>query len=288
LTQILAFMEGDNLIRDYNMNFSYRSQENEPVSKQTINTFICPGNPFVYIADPNGFGHSDYFATVYTDIAVNSTEATGFYGGRDKASRVDGALSQPNSQMSAISDGLSNTLMFVEDVGRTHPAANVPAGLGAKWATYSKYADPDCANSTGRGTIDSTDCTATNYSADGKGGGLASGGHAVNRWADPDAVGSGISGPDQDTSAAYTTAKGSTAGFTHFVNQNATPTGGPTTCPWSYNNCGLNDEAFSFHPAGCNSAYADGSTHFLAETIDPLVMRCLVSRAEGITASVPQ
>ena len=97
--------------------------------------------------------------------------------------------------------------------------------------------------------------------------------------------------------------------FTRFVNNNSSPQGGPnpdnathafdgsdianwsaTTglvqtpgadCPWTVNNCGLNDEPFSFHPGGCSCVYCDGSTHFLRENIEPSVMRALVTRSDG-------
>ncbi len=81
--------------------------------------------------------------------------------------------------------------------------------------------------------------------------------------------------------------------FTHYVNNNNIPRGGPNddaantgnNCPWTNNNCGLNDEPFSFHPSGCNSVFVDGSVHFLGETIDPTVMRALVDRSGGVKVS---
>ena len=83
--------------------------------------------------------------------------------------------------------------------------------------------------------------------------------------------------------------------FTHWVNQNAYPQGGPGNsytdatgpaagagaCPWYVNNCGLNDEPFSFHPGGCNAVMCDGSVHFFSEMITPVAMRALVTRNEG-------
>jgi prepilin-type processing-associated H-X9-DG protein len=88
---------------------------------------------------------------------------------------------------------------------------------------------------------------------------------SVWRWADPDAVGSGVSGNGGK-----------------YINNNATPFGGPPTCPWSTNNCGPNDEPFSFHPGGCNAVMCDGSVRFLSDTISYAPMRYLVTRAEGI------
>ncbi len=132
-------------------------------------------------------------------------------------------------------------------------------------------------------------------------------GHVVTRWADPDAGGSGVSGPPNNvTTLGY----GAAHPFTGFVNNNSIPRGGPqelpsgqtvsfpghnygttsspnvdSSCPWTFNNCGMNDEPFSFHPSGCNSVFVDGSVHFLGETIDPSVMRALVDRAGNVKVS---
>jgi prepilin-type processing-associated H-X9-DG protein len=102
------------------------------------------------------------------------------------------------------------------------------------------------------------------------------------RWADPDAGGSGISGPTLDGSTAY----GRYAG--KVVNQNAYPIGGPGSTDaagqvllWTSSNIGLNDEPFSFHGGGCNAVFVDGSVHFLADSLDAVTMRYLVTRAEG-------
>ena len=55
-----------------------------------INTYVCPSNPFgdPMMRDPAGFGGTDYFATVYTDIDPTPGSAT--YGARNKATRAQG------------------------------------------------------------------------------------------------------------------------------------------------------------------------------------------------------
>jgi prepilin-type processing-associated H-X9-DG protein len=111
----------------------------------------------------------------------------------------------------------------------------------------------------------------------------------VWRWADADACGSGISGPFGDNaSAAYNGA---------VINQNAYPIGGVTpaapsttgvkgaqgsNCSWTQNNCGANDEPFAFHTGGGNCVMVDGSVRFLSSQLDPVTLRRLVTRAEGI------
>ncbi len=165
--------------------------------------------------------------------------------------------------------------MMIEDTGRNHPAL--------LYKTMSSYNDASAMCTAG----------AADAAALGTIQGNTSGGQPKNRgvyrWADPDAGGSGVSGPPNVRDNK----------FAHYINNNATPLGGPgdaanvaaigntpayatnPDCPWTVNNCGLNDEPFSFHPGGCNSVFADGSVHFLNENVDPRTMRALVTRAEG-------
>ena len=49
---------------------------------------------------------------------------------------------------------------------------------------------------------------------------------------------------------------------------------------WNFNNEGLNDEPFSFHSGGCNCVMVDGSVHFLSDSLEPVTLRYLVTRAE--------
>jgi type II secretory pathway pseudopilin PulG len=94
-----------------------------------------------------------------------------------------------------------------------------------------------------------------------------SGNRALNRWAEPD-NGNGVSGPPNGNGSVV-------------INNNKTPMGGPENCPWKTNNCGPNDEIFSFHSGGAIGCFADGSSHFIVETIDPIVMRAMVTRGEN-------
>ena len=70
---------------------------------RNIATYVCPSNPFSApdMRDPAGFGGTDYFATVYTDLddgGAGTTAAT--LGGRNKAMRAQGALSVDTSKIS--------------------------------------------------------------------------------------------------------------------------------------------------------------------------------------------
>ena len=66
-----------------------------------------------------------------------------------------------------------------------------------------------------------------------------------------------------------------------LVNNSSFPVGGPEDCPWSDVNCGPNEETYSFHPQGANVVYADGSVHFINQTIDAPTFTALMSKNGG-------
>ncbi len=53
-------------------------------------------------------------------------------------------------------------------------------------------------------------------------------------------------------------------------------------------NCTTNNEIYGFHPGGANALFADGSVHFLKESINPLVVVYLITRAGGEVMSSDQ
>jgi prepilin-type N-terminal cleavage/methylation domain-containing protein/prepilin-type processing-associated H-X9-DG protein len=254
-TYILPYVEQNDVYNKINLKRTYRDvsagTEHAAAFRRDINIYICPSNPFTGHKDPAGFGRLDYFATVYTDIDPNT-------GQRNLATRVDGALAVPATSIASILDGTSNTVMIIEDAGRCAP------GSGFKWASYSKYHDFTVDLG---GTLDPNDQRVTDEGNPHSGTPPF---RATWRWADPDAAGSGVSGPP---TACWDG---------RVINNNKTPMGGRPGCEWTQNNVGLNDEPFSFHLGGCNALFADGSVRFLSETLQPQVMRLMVSRAEGV------
>jgi hypothetical protein len=70
------------------------------------------------------------------------------------------------------------------------------------------------------------------------------------------------------------------------INNSATPFGGPSTCPWDLNNCGPNDEPFSFHNGGINVCIGDGSSRFLAGNIDALVLKAITGANDGASTAI--
>jgi prepilin-type processing-associated H-X9-DG protein len=144
----------------------------------------------------------------------------------------------------AITDGTSNTILCAEDAGRAHPNAGTFASLSSRPA-------PIAADSVA-------------YS------GGATGGRRMYAWADPDTAANGVSGPSN-----------SLGNRKLAVNNFKTPTGGPADCRWTNNNCGPNDEIFSFHTGGAHIVLADGSVRFISESLDALLLKALVGSQDG-------
>jgi prepilin-type N-terminal cleavage/methylation domain-containing protein/prepilin-type processing-associated H-X9-DG protein len=265
----------------------------------TVPTYVCPSNPFndPLTRDPAGFGGLDYYATVYTD--VDGTPGSATFGARNPATRTDGALTVDTKKLtltagtitgdstaptgvriSAVADGTSNTIAVIEDAGRVSPQSYVK-GLTMYYclSTYIDNAAP-------------ANLLPDDITGDATGATAGTTARSVWRWADADANGSGVSGPFGGISTI-----GAYSG--KIINQNNYPIGGPVAVPgtggvkgcqgtgsWCQNNCGPNDEPFSFHSGGCNAVFVDGAVRFLSEKLDPVTLRRLVSRAEGIPIDV--
>jgi prepilin-type N-terminal cleavage/methylation domain-containing protein/prepilin-type processing-associated H-X9-DG protein len=250
-TYLLPYIEQDNIFRLIDPNQYYNAvsatyPNHVAAFQNVIKTYICPTYPFE-AKDSLGYGYVDYGATVYTDIVVyagqgGSAQAVGM---RDKTlARQRGMLDNTAAPMSAVTDGLSNTIMIAEDGARRE-----------NYITNPNYIDPAVAAGI---AIDNTSFQTRRFW----------------RWAEQD-NGFGVSGdPTLNTT---------TTAFKIINNNNTSPgSDGPPTCNWKLvNNCGANDEIFSFHPGGANILMGDGSVRFLRETTTPVVVASMVSRSGG-------
>ncbi len=271
-TQLLPFIEQEAAAKQLNSNvLHYTDDANQAPYKTVIKSLVCPANPTALVSglDAAGYGVTDYMPIAYSDIDPTN-------GGRAKTSAaykkagmltltgnivsgggtiavgasaaVTYAKLNGGRKITGITDGGSNTIGIFEDVGRGNAAWGTEIGKVG-------YAYPTPGSGTGRN---------------------------IARWAEPDGA-NGVSGPDKDD--AGTANSGTTAGATlvisKFINQNSYPTGGTTACPWSTNNCGPNDEPFSFHTGVCGAVFGDGHVAFISDKVGFATLKALCTADAG-------
>jgi prepilin-type N-terminal cleavage/methylation domain-containing protein/prepilin-type processing-associated H-X9-DG protein len=233
-------------------------------AKTSIKTYICPSTPVSpQRNDPLNYGAWDYMFIASTDIEDRLTTGWDTPAGerplgsarRAQQGRAGiltcGTNSAGGSTVIGAQDGSSNTILCIEDAGRAHPNAGVFASLSSRPTPIA--ADPVAWS------------------------GGTTGGRRMYAWADPDSGANGLSGPSNAIAPGSRQAK---------INQYATPTGGPAECRWANNNCGPNDEPFSFHSGGVNCAMGDGSVRFLRDSIPALTLKWLAAANDGQVFSI--
>ena len=219
-------------------------------AKTIVKTFVCPSVPLDPAArgGSDGLGPVDYMVPVMSDVE----DATGI---RNKTKDANGVLIHAvygmlglNTTPLSCTDGLSNTIMVIEDAGRAYtPVAKFGAGSSRPSPVGTTAAHPAKGDSTKQ----------------------ADNARRVYAWADPDAFGNGFSGSENGTNKIAR------------INNNASPTGGPADCLWSKNNCGPNDEPFSFHGGGVNATMGDGSVRFIKETVTATTVKYSIGATDG-------
>jgi hypothetical protein len=177
-------------------------------------------------------------------------------GARRAAMAKQGFLSCDNKPVIANTDGSANTIMFIEDASRSFPSVGT---FGACSARTLPGSDPN--------TV-------------GPCPGVTAPVRRVHAWADPDAATNGLSG-----------APGGPDWGSKVFNQSGTPIGGPQAalvpnsntggCPWRTNNCGPNDEPFSFHSGIVMAAMGDGTVRSFRDSVSPLIAKALASGSGG-------
>lgn len=235
---------------------------NTVLAAQTeIPAFQCPSTPSAGSRNPDRFGLLDYMVIATSDIEDGQTNMSvppdspigtrPIGAARRAAAAIAPCFScEKGWGFRSLTDGSSNVIMYIEDAGRGHPTAGTLASLSSRTSPVPEPA--------GIGPVAWS--------------GGASGGRRMYAWADPDSGANGFSGPSNAISPASRQAK---------INQYATPMGGPPECRWSNNNCGPNDEPFSWHTGGCHAAMGDGSVRFLGENTDVLLLKWLCGSQDG-------
>ena len=226
-------------------------------AKTQIPSFVCPSTPVApSTRAPDGYGVWDYMFPAVSDID-DITRVRAAAGAPRIAATVQGMLScDKNWGIGAVIDGTSNTLLCIEDASRAYGGRAGGTPAVPKFGSLSARPSPI-----------TTDPEAPDYLLSGT---ATPNGRRMYAWADPDAAANGYSGPSNSTASKV-------AG----INNYKTPIGGPPECPWTTNNCGPNDEPFSFHTGGCQAVMGDGSVRFLSENMDAVVLKYLVGCQDG-------
>ncbi len=226
-------------------------------AKTNITSFVCPSTPINGgTRSPDGYGAWDYMFISVSDVEEESGQATP-PGTRptNNARRVQmtrqGCLScDAGWGLQSITDGTTNTILCIEDSGRAHPNAGQFASLSTRPAVIAD----DTVQWSGGST----------------------GGRRMYAWADPDSVTNGLSGPSNAIAPGSRIMR---------VNQYKVPIGGPAECLWANNNCGPNDEPFSFHNGGVNAVMGDGSVRLVSDESDWRVLKSLAASQDGLVIS---
>lgn len=264
-TKMLEFLEEDYTIEPMNFDLAYNDAawpQNQTAAKTSIVPFLCPSNA-IRIADPDGYGLTDYMPVVYTDI----DPVTGL---RNPATRMEGGFRLGGTPVAKVVDGMSRTVAIVEDSGRVFETifpnmvsqyadpvfsgGSAPVWNGISQVTYAQW------------------CASKGITSGGLPAGETqppSGRRVMNRWAEPASAG-GISGQPNSVQGNWV----------EPINGNSLPAGGPPNCPWSQTNCGPNEEPWSWHQKGVNVLMFDGAARFIGSKIDPRVLRKLVTADE--------
>jgi prepilin-type N-terminal cleavage/methylation domain-containing protein len=228
-------------------------------ARANIPAFVCPSSPVSGGRDPvHNYGGFDYMFIALSD--VDSLVGSPTYGTRTPttpvaawtAQVVGGMLNCEGASISRASDGTSNTIMLAEDAGRAHPSVGSFGALSSRFTPVANPKDPmgNPAGTSGGSNI-----------------------RRVHAWIDADAATNGYSGPSNAVlPISNRVAK---------INNYSSPIGGPATCRWSVNNCGPNDEPFSFHTGGINAGLGDGSVRFMSSNMDGILVKWLVGANDG-------
>jgi prepilin-type N-terminal cleavage/methylation domain-containing protein/prepilin-type processing-associated H-X9-DG protein len=275
LTMILPYIEQDNVYKQFNLKLRYNEGSNAALAASgqgpgaVIKTYLCPSQGLRNgDRDTQGYAASDYAILPYVEISAANAQVTGLPAGRYNAAMSSGAY--PTNFYMTYSPASSDvstakafqlrpstelaTLGFDPFAG----ASTLPAitdGTSNSILCYEDAGRNETMHSDAGGVYAPALAFAPNAYLDP----VDSKGRRHWRWAEPD----------------------NTSGASKVMNNNSSPTGGPSTCPWVYHDCGPNNEWFSFHSGGANACLADGSVRFFRDSMPLKTIYSLGTRDGG-------
>jgi prepilin-type N-terminal cleavage/methylation domain-containing protein/prepilin-type processing-associated H-X9-DG protein len=271
------FLEQSNFFNSINFSWDYDTPPNITVEITPLAFLYCPSDPGSHIND-SSLGGTGAATTSYGTCDGDWYVWSVNWGATNTVGPMNRSLFGPNyaRRIAMITDGTSNTLMASEGyighaqmrscgntpafpsdpVTGTYSFTNIPApGPNSQTALY--YQITNCATATGKV----------------KAGGPI--GHT--RWCDGGVYYSGFTTANTPNCQVSTISRAtgySNAGKNvpmdwDWVDEND---GGPTF---------MSLAASSYHPGGVNAAFADGSVHFIKNSINPVTWYALGTIAGG-------
>lgn len=275
LTLILPYIEQDNVYKQFDLRVRHNEGTNAALAATgggpgaVIKTYLCPSNPLrPNPRDSQGYACSDYAILPYVEISSANATVTGLPAGRFNSAISSGAYPMSYYQTytpaaSDVSTSKSFQLAPSSVIGGTIDIFYAGATIGSISDGTSNciliYEDVGRnekmhADDPGYAASGAMNFSANAYldPVDGKG-------RRHWRWAEPD----------------------NTSGCSKVVNNNPQPFGGPPSCPWTYHDCGPNNEMFSFHTGGAQAVFADGSVRFINANISLRTLYSMGTRDGG-------
>lgn len=274
LTMILPYIEQENVFRQFNLKQRHNeganlaAVANGGAGGAVIATFICPSVAYrEQDKDSQGFAPSDYAVLPYVEVSAANAIVTGIPAGRYPAATTSAAYPQDFYQTySAGAPDVAPAKCYqlkpssvigdlIDLFGGAATIEGIKDGTSNSILAYEDAGrsekmngDPGTSGQPPNSYLDPVDGMGRRHW----------------RWAEPD----------------------NTSGCSKIMNNNSSPFGGPASCPWTYHDCGPNNEWFSFHGGGANAVFADGHVVFVRENISLFMVYALGTRENGEVANL--
>jgi prepilin-type N-terminal cleavage/methylation domain-containing protein/prepilin-type processing-associated H-X9-DG protein len=262
--RLLGYMEGNTLYDSLNFSYEYNDAGggNFTGSSPSLGVFICPSTPR---SAPRDSVAGDPNASPY-----ELTQPQG-YGYNDYAPSVYTDINVQNGVLQTGGVGATpivpyrNKLLAAKGLLKDGKTALSEVTDG----TSNTIAIIECGGRDERFVSQFFEGLYPVVRGNGPAGGPQAR-HRFWRWADP----------------------GSAFGTSGQPNNKGTPTNEgvpwPATTATAGNQAGQNEEPFSYHPAGVNALFGDGSVHFIKDAINLVAFRAILTLAGGDVVSADQ
>jgi prepilin-type N-terminal cleavage/methylation domain-containing protein/prepilin-type processing-associated H-X9-DG protein len=266
LLLILPYMEEAPAYQQFNLKKRHNEAENLDAAKAgraaaaVVASYLCPSNTLrqgnletcgSYKSHDQGgkFGYTDYAVLPYVQVSDDSTAtATGL-----QKKMYNAAASAAAYPIDYYNGGSGKAFQLkkstdIPGLDMLYGGSKVTQIVDGSSKSVLAYED------TGRTEAMYHDAAGGAYTDPED-----NAGRAHWRWAEPDC----------------------SSGASKVINNNNTPTNGPSTCPWVNHDCGPNNEWFSFHPGGAHALFADGHVDFVSDNTSLRVVFLMGIRDDG-------